>query len=225
MGYRFVRPGTQGEIASKSQCCHFHRTCYTDRVTETAVPPDRLRSIVRAAVVARVPVDDREAASIDAFLVAFDALDEPFSREHDPVHVTGSGFVVGPRGIVLLKHKRLGFWMQPGGHIDAGETPWEAARRECVEETGLDVRFLGPFDAAGVPELVHVDVHAGGRGHTHLDLRYLFDGGVAEGGSADPAPPAGESQEIGWFDWPAAIAIADDGLRGALTALRDRDSP
>lgn len=225
MGYRFVRPGTQGEIASKSQCCHFHRTCYTDRVTETAVPPDRLRSIVRTAVAARVAVDDREAASIDAFLVAFDALDEPFSREHDPVHVTGSGFVVGPRGIVLLKHKRLGFWMQPGGHIDAGETPWEAARRECVEETGLDVRFLGPFDAAGVPELVHVDVHAGGRGHTHLDLRYLFDGGVAEGGSADPAPPAGESQEIGWFDWPAAIAIADDGLRGALTALRDRDSP
>ena len=194
-------------------------------MTETAVPPDRLRRIVRAAVTARVPVDDREAASIDAFLVAFDALDDPFSREHDPVHVTGSGFVVGPRGIVLLKHKRLGFWMQPGGHIDAGETPWEAARRECVEETGLDVRFLGPFDAAGVPELVHVDVHAGGRGHTHLDLRYLFDGGVVEDGSADPAPPDDESQEVGWFDWPAAIAIADDGLRGALTALRDRDSP
>ena len=64
---------------------------------------------------------------------------------------------------------------------------------------------LGPFDAAGVPELVHVDVHPGGRGHTHLDLRYLFDGGHAEDGCADPAPPEGESQEIGWFDWDAAI--------------------
>jgi len=189
------------------------------------MPPDRLRAIVRSAVATRVPVDDREAVSIDAFLGAFDTLDDPFSREHDPIHVTGSGFVVGPRGIVLLKHKRLGFWMQPGGHIDAGETPWEAARRECVEEIGLDVRFLGPFSGASelvVPELVHVDVHPGGRGHTHLDLRYLFDGGPAEGGSADPAPPAGESQEVGWFDWPAAIAIADVGLRGALTMLADR---
>lgn len=189
------------------------------------MPPHRLRSIVRAAVAARVAVDDREAASIAAFLVAFDALDSPFSQEHDPVHVTGSGFVVGPRGIVLLKHKRLGFWLQPGGHIDAGETPWEAARRECVEETGLDVRFLGPFDAVVpelvVPELVHVDVHAGGRGHTHLDLRYLFDAGAAEDGSADPAPPEGESQEIGWFDWDAAIDVADAGLRGALISLRD----
>ena len=83
----------------------------------------------------------------------------------------------------------------------------------------------GPSMPAGVPELVHVDVHAGGRGHTHLDLRYLFDGGLAEGGSADPAPPDGESQEIGWFDWPAAIAIADDGLRGALISLTRPPSP
>lgn len=205
----------------KSRRCHFHRACYTDRVTDADMPPDQLRSIVRTAVAARVAVDDREAASIEAFLVAFDALEDPFSQDRDPVHVTGSGFVVGLRGIVLLKHKRLGFWLQPGGHVDAGETPWEAARRECVEETGLDVRFLGPFDA-GVPELVHVDVHAGGRGHTHLDLRYLFDAGQAEDGSADPTPPEGESQEIGWFDWDAAIDLADAGLRGALISLHDR---
>ena len=67
------------------------------------------------------------------------------------------------------------------------------------------------------PELVHVDVHAGARGHTHLDLRYLVDGG-----DADPAPPPGESQEIAWFAWPDAVALADDGLRGALVALQPR---
>ncbi len=161
-------------------------------------------------------MDDREVASVDAFLAAFDALDDPFSQEADVVHVTGSGFVVGPRGIVLLKHKRLGFWLQPGGHIDPGETPWDAARRECQEETGLAVEFTGPLDDIGAPVLAHVDVHAGGRGHTHLDLRYVFDGGTT-----DPAPPIGESQEIGWFDWDAAITIADDGLSGALTSLRD----
>jgi 8-oxo-dGTP pyrophosphatase MutT (NUDIX family) len=179
-----------------------------------------LRRLVRDSVLGRVPVDGREADSIRAFIDAFDVLVDPFSREIDPIHVTGSGFIVGPRGVVLLKHKRLGFWMQPGGHIDPGETPWEAARRECWEETGLDVRFVGPFDEWGIPELVHVDVHPGGRGHTHLDLRYLFDAGPDGGGAADPDPPEGESQEIGWFGWDAAIELADPGLRGALVALR-----
>ena len=151
---------------------------------------------------------------------ADDAVSIPLSQDSDPVHVTGSGFVIGSRGVVLLKHKRLGFWLQPGGHIDPGETPWGAAQRECREETGLDVRFVGPFGESGIPELVHVDVHAGGRGHTHLDLRYLFDAGAALGGCAEPDPPAGESQEIGWFDWGAAIDLADPGLRGALESLR-----
>ena len=108
--------------------------------------------------------------------------------------------MVGPRGVVLLLHKRMGMWLQPGGHIDPGETPWDAALRESVEETGLACRF-----ADDPPRLVHVDVHPGPRGHTHLDLRYLVDGG-----DADPSPPAGESQEVAWFDWDAAIERAGD---------------
>lgn len=176
--------------------------------------PTDLRARVRGDVAARHPVDGRETESIERFLDAFDRLEDPFDQRIDDVHVTGSGVVVGERGVVLLEHKRLGIWLQPGGHIDPGETPWDAALRECAEETGLDVSFAGPFDASGVPELIHVDVHAGGRGHTHLDLRYLIDGG-----SADPAPPEGESQHIDWFTWDAAIERADPGLAGILRAL------
>src|SRR6056297_463242 len=187
--------------------------------------PVDVRRHVRASVAARTPVDEREERSVSAFLEAFDELADPFDQRLDPVHVTGSGIVVGRRGVVLLKHKRLGIWLQPGGHIDPGETPWDAALRESAEETGLDVSFDDPFDGsfeessegAVVPELVHVDVHPGGRGHTHLDLRYLVDGG-----DADPAPPEGESQDIAWFGWTQAIAIADPGLRGALIALAER---
>ena len=69
----------------------------------------------------------------------------------------------------------------------------------------------------GVPELLHVDVHPGGRGHTHLDVRYLLDGG-----DADPDPPEGESQEIGWYDWEAAVEQADPGLEGILRFLQRR---
>ena len=178
-------------------------------------PDDPVRDLVaavRASVLARVPVDEREAMSIDRFVSELDRLERPFDEDADPVHVTGSAIVTGPRGVLLLKHRRLGIWLQPGGHVDPGETPWDGAVREAAEETGMPVRLASP-------ELVHVDVHLGGRGHTHLDLRYrvVVD---THGGDADPAPPPQESQEIGWFDWDAAIAIADDGLRGALVALR-----
>jgi 8-oxo-dGTP pyrophosphatase MutT (NUDIX family) len=180
------------------------------------MPPERVLARIRRDVAERVPVDEREATSIAAFLTAFDRLDAPLDQESDPVHVTGSGLVVGPRGVVLLEHKRLGIWLQPGGHIDPGESPWDAALRESREETGLDVGYAGPVGPDGVPELIHVDVHAGGRGHTHLDLRYLLDGG-----DADPSPPEGESQQIGWFTWDDAVALADPGLRGLLVHQRE----
>jgi 8-oxo-dGTP pyrophosphatase MutT (NUDIX family) len=180
--------------------------------------PETMRELVRRTVTERDPIDAAERASIDRFLVEFDRLADPFDQALDPVHVTGSAIVVGPRGVVLLEHKRLGSWLQPGGHVDAGESPWDAALREAHEETGLAVSFADVEVATGLPRLLHVDVHPGGRGHTHLDLRYLVDGG-----DGDPAPPAHESQRVVWFAWSDAIERAGDPrLAGLLDAVRPR---
>jgi 8-oxo-dGTP pyrophosphatase MutT (NUDIX family) len=164
---------------------------------------------ILAEVRARTPVDERERTSIERFLREVDALAEPFSEHADSTHVTASAFVVGPRGVVLHRHRVLGIWIQPGGHIDPGETPWDAAVRETTEETGLTV-----VHHCGTPRLAHVDVHPGPRGHTHLDLRYLLDGG-----DADPKPPPDESQDVGWFAWDEALAIAEPYMKGILRAL------
>jgi 8-oxo-dGTP pyrophosphatase MutT (NUDIX family) len=171
--------------------------------------PDGRVKAVWAAVVARRPVDGRETRSRDRMLVALGRLAHPFDQEADPTHVTGSALVIGPRGVLLHRHKRLGLWLQPGGHLEPGETPWEAALREAEEETGLALGWL-----EGGPVLAHLDVHDGGRGHVHLDLRYLL-GPV---GDDTPAPGKGESQEVRWFTWSDALAVADPGLRGFLLA-------
>ncbi|HTU37038.1 MAG TPA: NUDIX domain-containing protein [Acidimicrobiales bacterium] len=152
----------------------------------------------------------REVAARQRFLAELAVLEEPCDEHAAPTHVTASGIVVGRRGTVLHRHKRLGIWMQPGGHIDAGETPVMAARREATEELGLAVAH-----PASGPRLIHLDVHDAALGHTHLDLRYLL---LAP--DADPTPPPGESPEARWCDWDEARALADAALVDALPLAR-----
>ena len=174
------------------------------------VTPDH-RSAVRASVAAHASGSAREARSRRLVLALLDSMPRPFDRSAQPAHVTSSAVVVGPRGTLLHLHKRLRRWLQPGGHVDPGEAPWEAALRETREETGLDVR------PPGVPVLLHVDVHPAGS-HVHHDLRYLLEVGHDE----DPRPAAGESPDVRWFAWDGALAVADEALVGALHAARRR---
>ena len=165
---------------------------------------------LRAAIEAHQPGDEREAASRATFLAGLDSLERPFDENADLTHVTGSGIVVGPRGVILHKHRRLKMWMQPGGHIEPGETAADAALRESGEETGLSLSH-----PPGGPVMVHVDVHPAANGHVHLDVRYLMFAP-----DQDPAPPPNESQEVAWFSWDEAMEMADDSLVGALRTTR-----
>lgn len=172
--------------------------------------PPRDLSSVRASIVSRTPGDGREVRAREAILEALDTLADPFDREADLVHLTGSAVVVGPRGTVLHVHKRLRRWMQPGGHLDAGEAPFDAALRESREETGLVVSH-----PSGGPRLIHLDVHEAADSHVHLDLRYLL---LAE--DADPSPPPGESGQVRWCSWDDARNLTDEVLAGALREAR-----
>ena len=165
---------------------------------------------LRALVQEHQPTSAREAAAKERFLSELERLDDPCDEHAGPTHVTASAIVVGPRGTVLHRHKRLGIWMQPGGHIDAGETPDAAAVREATEELGLPVAH-----PPGGPRLIHVDVHDAALGHTHLDLRYLV-----LGDDRDPAPPPGESPDARWCDWDEARTLADPALVDALPVAR-----
>lgn len=167
---------------------------------------------VLAQLDAHEPADPVEARSLTRTRALARWLTSPFDQLADATHLTGSAVVVDEAGrVVLHRHKRLGLWLQPGGHVDPGERAAEAAARETLEETGLPTRQ--PGDA---PRLVHVDVHPGPRGHLHLDLRYLL---LAD--AATPlAPGAGESPDVAWFRPDEACAIGDGSVAAAVRAAQ-----
>lgn len=163
---------------------------------------------LRASIEALVAVDEREAFSIKATLDRLTWPGDPFVENANAHHVTASGFILSTRGVILHRHRRLGIWVQPGGHVDQGESPATAAQRECTEETGLAVRHPDPI------ELFHVDVHPGPKGHTHYDLRYVL---LAPG--IDPMPPPSESPEVYWFSFDQAIERCEPTLVAAIKKL------
>jgi 8-oxo-dGTP pyrophosphatase MutT (NUDIX family) len=107
------------------------------------------------------------------------------SRQNINGHVTGSAYVVDPgmRSILLVYHLGLLRWLQPGGHLDEGELPWDAAAREAVEETGIGGLQALPwhsqnknapidFEVNNIPANVKRNEPA----HFHYDFRYVFLG-------------------------------------------------
>jgi 8-oxo-dGTP pyrophosphatase MutT (NUDIX family) len=155
-----------------------------------------------------VAADDTEEEDRLATIGVLESLARPFDQDVQPEHVTASGFVLSREGVVLLRHRLMGIWVQPGGHVEPGEAPADAAAREVLEETGLVVRHLV------APLLVHVNVHDGPRSHRHYDCRWLL---VAPTTVLEPA--AGESTEVSWCLPEAALERCEPGLQGALAKV------
>ena len=55
---------------------------------------------------------------------------------------TAAGYLIHQHKVLLIKHKKLGIWLAPGGHIEPEELPHQAAEREFWEETGIRVKAV-----------------------------------------------------------------------------------
>lgn len=124
------------------------------------------------------PADKREALFRDRMLALLEA-EGAFNRGHFlPGHFTASAFVLSPErdALLLIFHKKLSLWLQPGGHVEPGdESLLAAARREVGEEVGLhDLETLGANGAPFDIDIHLIPAHKEEPAHQHFDLRFLF---------------------------------------------------
>ncbi|MDF9828565.1 8-oxo-dGTP pyrophosphatase MutT (NUDIX family) [Ereboglobus sp. PH5-5] len=116
-------------------------------------------------------------------------------------HLTGSAWIVDAarRRTLLTHHRKLGMWLQLGGHADGELDLASVAMREAREESGLSKLQL-VTDADGAVKIFDVDRHRiPGRGaepeHWHYDVRFLVEGDPDE-----PLVITSESKELAWVD-------------------------
>jgi 8-oxo-dGTP pyrophosphatase MutT (NUDIX family) len=130
-------------------------------------------------------------------LIGFvEAHAECFERHLQPGHVTGSAWVVNPAQthVLLTHHRKLGKWLQLGGHADGNPDMLDAALREVQEESGLKAfrpvsRNIFDIDIHLIPERKNESAHH------HYDIRYAVQ---AVGSEAYVV--SDESHDLAWVE-------------------------
>lgn len=153
------------------------------------------------------------------FLALLAADARCFWRDCFPAHFTASAWLVSADGerALLLHHRKLGRWLQPGGHADGDSDLARVALREAAEETGL----VGLSVDADVFDLdAHVIPARGDEPeHWHYDLRFAVRATASERFIANS-----ESRDMTWrsiSDIGADLAL-DDSIRRMARRWLDR---
>lgn len=185
--------------------------------TPAASAPDPAGHLA-AALAVWAPATRGQAALRDEYLAFLtDRGRDAVRRDGRPEHVTGSCFVLTPdlRQVLLTLHRKGGFWVQLGGHVDPQDaTVGATALREAVEE-------------GGVPELrmpwrtpVDLDRHAlsdrFGSCRVHWDVGFVA---LADAGARPVA--SDESDDVAWFPVDALPGRTPEGFGARLAQVLD----
>jgi len=132
---------------------------------------------LRTLLLAHSTSDETEREHHASILAFLENTANPLSRDTPEGHVTASCLAIHPidASMVVLWHKKIGRWLQPGGHVeDSDPSVADASLRELCEETGAGVTdiqtFLGIIDVDVHPIPAHKDQPE----HLHYDVRFGF---------------------------------------------------
>ena len=151
-----------------------------------------------------------EGDEIDQVVQLVESHVDCFERSCLPGHITGSSWIVSEAGdrCLLTHHRKLGRWLQLGGHADGESDVAAVALREAREESGLrDFEPVIPRDGCAI---LDVDVHEiPARGdepaHEHHDVRFLF-----RARDGQTLAISDESNDLDWFAWERLEGIGAD---------------
>lgn len=121
-------------------------------------------------------------------------------------HFTATAYVIKDSKTLLHFHKKLKKWLPPGGHLEENETPVECAKREALEETGLQIEIITQENlwierpnALSIERpyfclLENIPAYGQKDAHQHIDMIYLAKpiGGIEHKDMV-------ENGELRWF--------------------------
>jgi NUDIX domain. len=137
---------------------------------------------------------------------------DAFERSNPVAHFTGSVWLVSADGerVLLMHHRKLDRWLQPGGHADGDTDLARVALREAEEETGLAGLHVdgGIFDV----DRHRIPARADEPEHWHYDLRYVVRASADESFVVNA-----ESHALAWR--PVNEVAADETLDTSLRRM------
>ena len=178
---------------------------------KTLATPAELRAHAQAELQKYIASFPAEATDLQAIADQLaDTSADPFSRANLQGHLTTSGLVYDRAAdkVLLIHHRTLNRWLQPGGHHEGLDQLDVSAAREVEEETGVQV--CGAQDQALDAPLIDIDSHAipanpakGEGAHMHHDFLYLFRGDA----TAPLSPQWEEVQGVRWVAREGLLAL------------------
>ena len=140
-----------------------------------------------------------EAETTQRFIHFVQTQPDCFERSLPIGHITGSAWLVNEAGthVLLTHHRKLGMWLQLGGHADGNPDILDAALREATEESGLS--RIEPVST----EIFDLDIHLiparkNEAAHDHYDVRFAF-----RTSNAEDYIVSDESHDLAWVEMSA----------------------
>jgi 8-oxo-dGTP pyrophosphatase MutT (NUDIX family) len=152
------------------------------------------------------PMDAADRACQARFLAFVEAEPQCFERTLLKGHVTGAAWIVDASGrrVLLTHHRKLGKWLQLGGHADGDPDVLAVALREAQEESGIE--GLEPLSDA----IFDLDIHGiparpGEPEHEHFDVRFAL-----RAPDAAALVVSAESLDLAWVELDALESLGCD---------------
>lgn len=148
------------------------------------------------------PSNTRELEARRRMIRFVEKNDDCFLRSNLSGHITGSCWLVCPEQthVLLTHHKKIGTWLQLGGHADGNGDLLATALQEATEESGIAGILpieISIFDL----DIHHIKEHKGVPAHLHYDVRFALIAPNKNFSVSD------ESHDLAWIN---IAALADD---------------